>query len=511
MNRFILILAIGLLVLTAGCQSTASIGSDEDKIVDQLQQDALSSDLAWDTLSSLTSEVGPRMAGTPADKLAVRWAIKKMKDFGFDRVWTEPVKFPRWVRTSESAQVFYTTPPEPLAADASEREKKWRNSVRLKKPVGQTLAITALGGSPSTHGRLEAELVQFDTLAALEAASVEEVENKIVFISTRMQKSQEGTGYSATVINRSRGPFVAATKGALALLIRSVGTDNDRLPHTGMMSGSETGERVPSAAVSNSDADNLLIMLAGEEPVVVRMNLDVGFSADKYSEESEEYYSKDKGAEATSFNVIGEFDGNSDLAEFVLLGAHLDSWDLGTGAVDDGAGVALVMAAAKIVSELPVRPKFGIRVVLFANEEQGIYGGKAYAKLHELELDSHLIGAESDLGADRIYRFKTHVSPAAEPIITQLARHLKKLGIEHDESNVAGGGADVGQMGKLGLPLVDLNQDASRYFDLHHTANDTLDKVNPENLRQNLAAWVTLVYLTANSTVSFGPVEPESN
>ena len=127
--------------------------------------------------------------------------------------------------------------------------------------------------------------------------------------------------------------------------------------------------------------------------------------------------------------------------------------------------------------------------------------------MHELELGSHLIGAESDLGADRIYRFKTRVAPTAEPTIAQLAKHLSKLGIEHDEINPAGGGADVGQMGKLGLPLVDLNQDASRYFDLHHTANDTLDKVNPDHLRQNLAAWVTLTYLTANSTDAFGPVE----
>ena len=249
-----MILAIGLTGLIAGCQSTAVLDNDVDCIVDQLQQDALSSDLAWDILASLTSEVGPRMAGSPADKLAVRWAIKKMKDLGFDRVWTEPVKFPRWVRTSESAEVFYSSPPTPLPADATESEKRWRNMVRLKKPVGQKLAVTALGGSPSTHGRVEAELVHFGTLEALEAASVEEVENKIVFISTRMQKTVEGAGYGTTVTMRSRGPFVAASKGALGLLIRSVGTDNDRLPHTGVMSGSEPGQRVPSAAVSNSDA-----------------------------------------------------------------------------------------------------------------------------------------------------------------------------------------------------------------------------------------------------------------
>ena len=500
MKRILLILIVGLVVFLAGRQSTASPDNDADIVVEQLQLNALSNDLARDILASLTTEVGPRMGGTEADPLAVRWAVDKMRKLGFDRVWTEPVKFPRWVRTSESAKVFYSVPKESLAADASETEKGRRSKIVLEKPLGQVLAITALGGSPSTNGRLEAELVQFDTLEALEAASIEDVQNKIVFISTRMRKTREGTGYHETVVNRRRGPFVAASKGALALLIRSVGTDTDRLPHTGMMSGSEPGERVPSAAVSNADADNLLIMLAGEEPVVVRMNLDVGFVAEDSVE--------GKGAEATSFNVIGEFDGSADLTGFILIGAHLDSWDLGTGAVDDGAGVALVMAAAKLVSDLPVRPRYGIRVVLYVNEEQGLYGAKAYAKLHEPELGNHLLGAESDMGADRIYRFKTRVSPQAEPTISRLAKQLKKLGIERNETNLAGGGPDVGEMRKLGLPVIDMNQDANRYFDLHHTANDTLDKVNLDSLRQNLAAWVTLIYLTANSTTPFGPVEP---
>ena len=513
MKRILFFLAIGLLVLTSACQSPATRdngppGGDADAVVVQLQQEALSSDLAWDILASLTSEVGPRMAGTKGDKRAVSWAVKKMKKLGFDRVWKEPVKFPRWLRTTESAEVFYSVAKDPLAADASEWEIKFYNRMKLAKPVGQPLAITALGGSSSTNGPIEAELVQFDTLAALEAANPEDVQHRIVFISTRMSKTREGTGYGKTVVNRSRGPFVAASKGALALLIRSVGTDNDRLPHTGQISGTEAGDSVPAAAVSNSDADNLMIMLASGEPVVVRMDLDVGFVVDDFVEDSTEKYVAEESAEATSYNVIGEFNGSADAAEFILIGAHLDSWDLGTGAIDDGAGVALVMAAAKMVSDLPVRPRNTIRVVLYANEEQGIYGGKAYAKFHKLELDSHLIGAESDLGADRIYRFKSRVSAQAEPAVALLAKHLQTLGIERDEENPASGGADVGQMRKIGMPVIDMNQDASRYFDLHHTANDTLDKVNPDNLRQNLAAWVTLVYLTADSSILFGPVEP---
>ena len=452
-------------LVLAGCQSLVQIDTVNDRVVEQLQDSALSSDLAWETLASLTSEVGPRMGGSEADGQAVEWAVDKMQRLGFDRVWTEPVIFPRWSRNHEHAAVV--------------------------SPSRQELAITALGGSPSTPGPIEAEVVHFATLEALEAVGIEDVRGKIVFLSTRMPRSRDGTGYGETVVNRSRGPFVAASRGAVALLIRSVGTDSDRLPHTGMMSGSELGERVPSAALSNPDADNLMVMLAGEIPIKVRMDLDVGFDG-----------------EATSFNVVGEFDGSENTGDFILIGAHLDSWDLGTGAVDDGAGVAITMAAAKLVSDLSQRPRRGVRVVLYANEEQGIYGGKAYANLHETELKSHAIGAESDLGADRIYRFRTRTLEGAGPAISALATHLGKLGIEHDVTEMAGGGADVGQMRKLGMPVIDLNQDASRYFDLHHTANDTLDKVDPAVLRQNLAAWVTFVYLTADSSAIFGPVDP---
>lgn len=444
----------------ADAQSPAS----QDEVVARLQNEALNSDMAWDLLASLTSEVGPRMAGSEADARAVSWAVDKMHSLGFDRVWTEPVSFPRWLRNHESARVL--------------------------SPYPQGLAVTALGGSPSSDGPLDGEVIQFGTLEELEAAASDAVRGKIVFLSQRMQKTREGKGYGETVVIRSRGPFVAAQKGALALLIRSVGTDSDRLPHTGMMSGSEPGDRVPSAALSNPDADNLLVMLSHPEPVRVQLDLDVGFDG-----------------EATSYNVVGEFDGSEDLEQRVLLGAHLDSWDLGTGAIDDGAGVAIVLAAAKMVADLPGRPRHGTRVVLYANEEQGVYGGKAYAKQHENDLGSFLVGAESDLGADRIYRFKTRVLPAAQPVVDTLAIQLGKLGIEYEAGEPAGGGADVGQMRKLGVPVIDLNQDASRYFDLHHTANDTLDKVDPDSLRQNLAAWVTMLHITANSTIPFGPVE----
>lgn len=455
--------------LVAACLSVASLAACTDSPgnpqVQRLQQMALEDDTAWALLESLTVDVGPRMPGSAGDALAVEWARKRLVDLGFDRVWGEHVEFPRWVRRSERGAII--------------------------APRHQALALTALGGTGPTPGVLTAEVVHFETLAALEAAQPAAVEGRIVFISARMPRSQSGAGYSTTVVQRSRGPFVAARKGAAALVIRSVGTDNDRLPHTGMISTTETGEPVPAAALSNPDSDLLQAMLMRGEPVLLELELDVGWDG-----------------VATSQNVIGEIDGSSASDEFVVVGAHLDSWDLGTGAHDDGAGVAITMAAAHLVGQQSPRPRRGVRVVLFANEEQGIRGGKAYASAHAEELDKHVIGAESDLGSGRIYQFRTNVSAEAQPAMAELAQWLAPLGIPFQQDRPASGGADLGQMRRLGMPVVDLNHDASRYFDLHHTANDTLDKVDPQDLRHNVAAYVSFIWFAADSEQSFGPLQP---
>jgi hypothetical protein len=436
-----------------------------EAVVAELQEVALGDDTAWELLESLTTEVGPRMGGTPGDALAVQWAKDKLKKLGFDRVWTEAVSFPYWERVSESARVV--------------------------APRAQALAITALGGSPGTEGLLRGKVVRFADLAGLEAADPLEVQGKIAFITKRMERHADGAGYGGTVSGRTRGPFVAAEKGALALIIRSVGTDNDRLPHTGTISSSQTGEPVPAAAVSNPDADIIEALLDRGRAVEVELDLDCGYRGT-----------------AVSHNVIGEFDGREPTGEFVVVGGHLDSWDLGTGAVDDGTGVAITTAAAKLVADLPQRPRRGIRVVLFANEEQGIYGGKAYARAHQHELAAHVLGAESDLGSGRIYRFRSRVAPGAESAMLELEQLLEPLDIPWAQDRPAGGGADLGQMRMLGMPVVDLNHDASRYFDLHHTANDTLDKVDPADLRFNVAAYVTMIYWAAEAETVFGPVAP---
>jgi carboxypeptidase Q len=458
MTRFALLFV--LLMLSACGESPESRALSN--AVEDLQELALQDDTAWQLLESLTTEVGPRMGGSDGDAKAVAWARENMNRLGFDRVWLEFVEFPRWVRNSESGSLLGDAP--------------------------QPFDLTALGGSPGTGGALQGEVIHFENLEALEAAAFALVEGKVVFISERMERHQTGKGY-ATVRQRSRGPFVAARKGAVALLIRSVGTDYDGVPHTGMMSGTEEGDPVPSAALSHPSADQLVSALEAGGPVSVELNLDCGFDG-----------------MAVSQNVIGEFDGSAQNGEFVVVGGHLDSWDLGEGAIDDGTGVSITMAAAKLVASQPVRPARGTRVVLFANEEQGIYGGKAYALAHADELDTHIIGAESDLGSGRIYQFKSFVNEASAPSIKQLEELLSPLKIPYNSELQAGGGADIGQMKKLGMPVIDLNHDASLYFDLHHTRNDRLDQVDPSDIQFNVAAYVTFIHWAASSKVAFGPV-----
>jgi hypothetical protein len=435
-------------------------------IAEQLREQALDSDLAYAITADLTTRVGARSAGTPQDALAVQWAVNQLKALGFDRVWTQPVTFPYWHRGQESA--------------------------RLLKPGPQDLTIMALGGSPATPEQgLVAELVLFDDLEALQAVADNSLDGKIAFINKRMQRHRDGRGYGQTVPGRSTGPAVAKAKGASALLIRSVGTDNDRIAHTGTTRIPEDGSGiVPAAALSNPDADQIeRLFQLGITPEVA-LNLHTGFDG-----------------EYTSYNVFGEVTGMQ-ADDFILLGAHLDSWDAGTGAVDDGAGVGIVSAAAKLIMDLDTQPKRGLRVALFANEEQGLYGGYEYLKQLQqqnpaMPLQHQLMAMESDLGAGRIYRIDANVNAAGWPVIEAIQSLLAPLGIELG-SNGKPGGSDISPMIRAGVANIALRQDASDYFDLHHTDNDTLDKIDPAALQQNLAAWVVTTWLVAQSGLDFG-------
>ncbi|MEO8159880.1 MAG: M28 family peptidase [Arenimonas sp.] len=416
---------------------------------------------AYAIVESLTTEIGPRLAGSPAYDRAVEWAQKQFKSLGYDRVYLEPVNFPVWERRHESAEVL--------------------------SPFPQKLALTALGGSVGTgDAPIEAEVVEFDSLDALKAAPAGSLKGKIAYVSKRMERFKDGHGYGPAVKGR-RGASDAAAKGAIAYLIRSIGTDSDRMPHTGQQGYAEGGGRIPAAALSNPDADQLSRMLGRGKPVRIRIDLDVGPT----------------GANKTGYNVIGEIRGRGKLAnEVVVIGGHLDSWDLGTGAIDDGAGVAITMAAGARIGRLSRAPMRTIRVIAFCNEEQGLYGGKAYAATHQAEVDAQQLGAESDFGGGRVYAFSAGVAPEARAVIAQIGELLAPLGIESREQG--GPGPDIGPFAKLGMPWAQLAQDGTDYFDYHHTANDTLDKLDSAALDQQAAAYAVMAYAAAESPVDFG-------
>jgi carboxypeptidase Q len=250
--------------------------------------------------------------------------------------------------------------------------------------------------------------------------------------------------------------------------------------------------RIPAAALSNPDADLLSNMLKRGQPVRLRLEIDAGMQG-----------------EYTSANVIGEIRGSTHPEEVVVIGGHLDSWDLGTGAIDDGAGVAITMAAGALIGALPEAPKRTLRVVAFANEEQGLYGGKAYAAAHAGEVRQHVIGAESDFGAGRIYGFNSSAPEHARGALKQIATALEPLGIEWLAGR-GGAGPDIGPMVSAGMAWAWLGQDGSDYFDWHHTANDTLDKVDAAALDQQAAAYAVFAWLALQADGDFGsmPVAP---
>ncbi|GAA4860149.1 M28 family peptidase [Luteimonas vadosa] len=422
----------------------------------RLRAQALADGTAWQVLESLTTEVGPRLAGSEADARAVAWAKAKFVELGYDKVWTEPVTFPKWERRSEHAEVV--------------------------GDQAQPLVVTALGGSPG--GTVEAEVVRFADLAALEAAAPGSLAGKIAFVDYRMARARDGSGYGPGSRVRSRGPSTAIGKGAIGYLMRSAGTDSHRMPHTGMTRFDEGLTPIPSAALAAPDADQLARLLA-LGPTRVRLALDVGWNG-----------------EYTSQNVIGEMTGASKPDEVVLIGGHLDSWDLGTGAIDDGAGVAVTMAAGHLIGLLDRRPARTLRVVAFANEEQGLHGGKAYAEAHAGAVARHQIVAESDFGAGRIYAFNTSAPDHARAAVDRIAQALAPLGIA--TSDKGGPGPDVGPIAGKGAAWAWLGQDGTDYFDLHHTPDDTLDKVDPAALAQNAAAYTVFAYLAAQAEGGFG-------
>ncbi len=439
----------------ATSQEPVPVAASTIETAAMLRDAALGDDTAYVVLEELTTEIGPRLGGSAKELEAIDWAVERLNDMGFDRVYTEPVQVEKWERISETAVIV--------------------------GKFSQPLEITALGKSVATpEGGITAEIVHLKTYEDLVAADASLIEGKIVFISNRMERFKDGAGYRPAVRARGLGASEAARKGAKAIIIRSIGTDSHRLPHTGGVNYDAEAPRIAAAALSNPDADQLERLLKRGQPIQVHLDVQTKFHG-----------------VVEVANVIGEITGRETPDEVVIVGSHLDSWDLGTGAVDDGAGVALNIATADLIKRLaPERPRRTIRVILFGSEELGLIGARQYAAAHKENLPNLIIGAESDFGAGPIWALASRVGPGATHVVDEMAKLMGSLGIVR-HSRIAMGGPDVGQLGLIGMPVMDLMQDGSDYFDLHHTADDTLDKVDPANLRQNLAAWAVFAYIAA--------------
>ena len=433
-----------------------------DPKVATLRDKALGDDVAWTITEGLTTEIGQRGTGGSAAQARARaWGVAKLKALGFRNVRIEPYTLPNvWERGVETAEVV--------------------------APYPQSLRLTALGNSGATPAAgLTAPVAYFASLNDLLAAPAGSLAGRIAFVSNAMEPTQDGSSYGSAGAARFVGPNIAAQKGAAAIVIRSIGTDHGRGPHAGTTNFDPGVAPIPAAALSVADAENLERMVKLGRPVTLRLVLTPRFVGPR-----------------PSGNVVAEVPGTDRNAGIVLIGGHLDSWELGTGAIDDASGLGITTAAAKLVMDAG-RPRRTIRVVWFGDEEIGGFGGQEYAWAHAGE--RHATASESDFGADRVWRVETSLPDGARPVADRLAAALAPLGIVRG-AGTGGDGTDIAPVIRTGVAGIDLNQSGLRYFDVHHTPEDTLDRVDPAQLRQNVAAWTTMLAVVANAPEDIGPV-----
>ena len=444
---------MSILALLVGLTSQAAPASDTSPAAEALMARARESNGAYLYLTDLVDHVGPRLSGSAGAEAAVSWAVAQFSALGLD-VRKEPVQVPVWVRGAEEGQVLPGPGQQP-----------------------QTLALTALGGSAATSpGGLEAEVVEVSSLAELQERAGA-VRGRIVFFNHPMAVADD---YGRFGELRNRGPAAASKVGAVGVLVRSLATASMRSPHTGQTQFREGEVAIPAAAVSVEDAQ-LLHRLLAAGPVRVRLVLGCRLLPD-----------------AMSSNVVAQLRGRERPEEVVLLGAHLDSWDLAVGAQDDGAGVAMVLETARLLAERKERPRRTVRFVLFMNEENGLRGGRAYAQAHASELAQHVAAMELDSGAGRPIGVSLRAGTGASSLVEPWLRLLAPLGAGTLLAQEAGG-ADLSPMASARVPLVSVVQDTTHYFDVHHSAADTLDRVDPDAFSRTSAAVAFLAYALADS------------
>lgn len=431
----------------------------------QLRDAALTSDYAYRQLAHLCNNIGPRLSGSAQAQQAAQYLAEEMRRLGLD-VKLEKVMVPHWVRGVETGELVKFT------GQAS--------------GTTQRIVLTALGGSVATSADgLTADVIVVDSFDELSSLGRGKVAGKIVLFNARFDKQMAAQGfgldaYGQAVVYRGAGPIEAARLGALASLVRSVGGADYRLPHTGAFGYAVDAPKIPAAAVSAEDAD-LIAYLTAQGPVRMHLTLTPQTLPD-----------------VESYNVIADIKGTEHPEQVIIVSGHLDSWDLGTGAIDDGAGVAAAMEVAQLTRKLGFKPKRTIRVIAWMNEENGLMGGRAYALEHKDSLANHIAAIESDLGAGHPVGFSAHVSAKALEMLRPIASVLQTLGAGIVTRSDRAEGADVSPLDAAGVPTFAPIQDNRSYFNYHHTAADTLDKVVPRELAENAAVMTVLAYAIAN-------------
>jgi hypothetical protein len=452
MRRF-----LPILLLAAVCISAPSAAGDL-RTAAQLRDRALADPTAWNLLESLTTTIGPRPVGSPGYARAKNWAVAKLRALGFVNIRVEPFGKPSWRRGAESAEIV--------------------------KPYPLRLSMIGLSGSvPTPPQGIDAPIVVLKSYAELLAAPRQAFRGRIVLVNQPMTRTEDGSGYGAAVPARY-GATEAAKRGAVAYLTRSIATGSSRAPHTGAGTYGANRSGIPEAALGVPDAD-LLQRLAARGPVRLRLKMASSFDPN-----------------SIAWNISGEIRGSVRPDQMIVVGGHLDSWDPGTGAVDDGAGIAITTAAAALIGRMPVHPRRTIRVVMWGSEETG-GSSDAYLVAHRGELAKIVLAGESDFGAGRVLSVRLPEGAANAPALKPLAAVLAPLNVFVASEAAEHGGSDIGGLQASGVPVFAVGQDASRYFDYHHSADDTLDVVDRTQLNQNVAVWTALLYLTADGAVDF--------
>jgi hypothetical protein len=431
----------------------------------KLREAALSSDYAYTQLAHLCNNIGPRLSGSPQAQHAVQYVASELRRLGLD-VQLERVMVPHWMRGAETGELVEFAGQAPGTT--------------------QKIVLTALGGSVATPADgLTAQVIVVESFDQLHALGRERVTGKIVLFDARFDKRMAAQGfgldaYGEAVIYRGAGPSEAARLGAVASLVRSIGAADYRLPHTGAFGYATDAPKIPAAAVSAEDAD-LIAYLAAQAPVRMHLTLTTQTLPD-----------------VESYNVIADIRGTEHPEQVVIVSGHLDSWDLGTGAIDDGAGVVVAMQVAQLIKRLGLHPKRTIRVIAWMNEENGLMGGSTYALDHRADLANHVAAIESDLGAGHPVGFSAHASVKAVEMLRPAAVVLLAAGAGIANRSEHSEGADISPLDAAGVPTLAPIQDNRTYFSYHHTAADTLDKVVPRELAENSAVMVVLAYAIAN-------------